>query len=146
MKDLLVVLAHLLTRIAKLLGAGGMRAVVADSLLMNQQRLVYLLAHARGNLRGRSVEEVSLARKPKPSYRDVFTASSGTDCPCRLPQTLKWASLHVPPAQVDSTLPLIRKRARIARDKASMPMFRKAVIRIRKTARSKRMSASALST
>jgi hypothetical protein len=34
MKDLLVLLAHLLTTIAKLLGPGGIRAVVADSLLM----------------------------------------------------------------------------------------------------------------
>ena len=40
MKDLLVLLAHLLTTIAKLLGPGGARAVVADSLLMKQQLLV----------------------------------------------------------------------------------------------------------
>jgi hypothetical protein len=40
MKDLLVLLAHLLTTIAKLLGPGGVRAVVADSLLMKQQLLV----------------------------------------------------------------------------------------------------------
>ncbi len=40
MKDLLVLLAHLLTTIAKLLGPGGARAVVADSLLMKQQVLV----------------------------------------------------------------------------------------------------------
>ncbi len=40
MKDLLVLLAHLLTTIAKLLGPGGTRAVVADSLLMKQQLLV----------------------------------------------------------------------------------------------------------
>ena len=40
MKDLLVILAHLLTTIAKLLGPGGARAVVADSLLMKQQLLV----------------------------------------------------------------------------------------------------------
>jgi hypothetical protein len=40
MKDLLVLLAHLLTMIAKLLGPGDARAVVADSLLMKQQLLV----------------------------------------------------------------------------------------------------------
>jgi hypothetical protein len=40
MKDLLVLLAHLLTTVAKLLGPGGARAVVADSLLMKQQLLV----------------------------------------------------------------------------------------------------------
>ena len=40
MKDLLVLLAHLLTTVAKLLGSGGTRAVVADSLLMKQQLLV----------------------------------------------------------------------------------------------------------
>jgi transposase InsO family protein len=40
MKDLLVLLAHLLTTIAKLLGPGGARAVVADSLIMKQQLLV----------------------------------------------------------------------------------------------------------
>ncbi len=40
MKDLLVLLAHLLTTLARLLGPGGTRAVVADSLLMKQQLLV----------------------------------------------------------------------------------------------------------
>ncbi|MEN8108907.1 MAG: hypothetical protein ABFS22_13000 [Pseudomonadota bacterium] len=40
MRDLLVLLAHLLTTIAKPLGPGGAKAVVADSLLMKQQLLV----------------------------------------------------------------------------------------------------------
>ena len=40
MKDLLALLAHLLTTVAKLLGPGGTRAVLADSLLMKQQLLV----------------------------------------------------------------------------------------------------------
>ena len=40
MKDLLALLAHLLTTIAKLLGPGGARAIVADSLLMKQQLLI----------------------------------------------------------------------------------------------------------
>jgi hypothetical protein len=40
MKNMLLLLAHLLTTIAKLLGPGGARAVVADSLLMKQQLLI----------------------------------------------------------------------------------------------------------
>jgi putative transposase len=40
MKDLLILLAHLLATIAKLLGPGGARAVVADSLLLTQQLLI----------------------------------------------------------------------------------------------------------
>jgi len=40
MKDLLILLTHLLTTVAKLLGPGGARAVVAASLLMKQQLLV----------------------------------------------------------------------------------------------------------
>ena len=40
MKDLLLLLAHLLTTIAKLLGPGGARAIIADSLVMKQQLLV----------------------------------------------------------------------------------------------------------
>jgi hypothetical protein len=40
MKDPLILLMHLLTTIAKLLGPGGAKAVVADSLLMKQQLLV----------------------------------------------------------------------------------------------------------
>jgi len=40
MKDLLILLAHLLTTIAKLLVPGGAKAIVADSLLMKQQLLI----------------------------------------------------------------------------------------------------------
>jgi len=40
MEDMLVLLVHLLTTIAKLLGPGGARDIVADSLLMKQQLLV----------------------------------------------------------------------------------------------------------
>lgn len=40
MKDLLILFVHLLIKIARLLGPGGARAVVADSLLMKQQLLV----------------------------------------------------------------------------------------------------------
>ena len=40
MKDLLVLIAHLLTTIARLPGPGGTRAVVADNLVMKQQLLI----------------------------------------------------------------------------------------------------------
>ena len=40
MKDLLELLAYLLTTIAKLPGPGGARAIIADILLMKQQLLV----------------------------------------------------------------------------------------------------------
>ena len=40
MKDMLLLLVHLLTIITKLLGPGGARAVVADSLLLKQQLLI----------------------------------------------------------------------------------------------------------
>ena len=40
MKDLALLLIHLLTTLAKLLGPGGAKAIVADSLLMKQQLLV----------------------------------------------------------------------------------------------------------
>jgi len=40
MKDLSIFTVHLLTTIAKLLGPGGTKAVIADSLLMKQQLLV----------------------------------------------------------------------------------------------------------
>jgi len=49
MKDLLVLLAHLLTTIAELLGPGGARAVVTDSLLMKQQLLI--VNRSRGRAR-----------------------------------------------------------------------------------------------
>ena len=40
MKVLLLMLAHFLTTLAKLLGPGGAKAIVADSLLMKQQLLI----------------------------------------------------------------------------------------------------------
>ncbi|MGD8841841.1 MAG: hypothetical protein PVJ83_00075 [Gammaproteobacteria bacterium] len=40
MKDLLILIAHLLTTIARFLGPDGAKSVVADSLLMKQQLLV----------------------------------------------------------------------------------------------------------
>ncbi len=44
MKDLLILIAHLLTTIAKLLGPGGARAIVADSMLTKQQLLIIIAA------------------------------------------------------------------------------------------------------
>ena len=40
MKDLLALFAHLLTTLAKFLGPGGAKTIVADSLLMKQQLLI----------------------------------------------------------------------------------------------------------
>ena len=40
MKDLIVLLIHLMATLAKLMGPGGAKAVVADSFLMKQQLLV----------------------------------------------------------------------------------------------------------
>ena len=40
MKDLLLLLAHLLATLAQLLGPGGARSIVADSLLIKQQLLI----------------------------------------------------------------------------------------------------------
>ena len=40
MKDLIVLLIHLMVTLAKLMGPGSAKAVVADSLLMKQQLLV----------------------------------------------------------------------------------------------------------
>ena len=40
MKDQVFLLVHLLTTLAKLLGPGGAKAIVADSLLMKQQLLI----------------------------------------------------------------------------------------------------------
>jgi len=47
MKDLPILLLHLLITIAKLLGPGGAKAVVTDSLLMKQQLLVINRARRR---------------------------------------------------------------------------------------------------
>jgi hypothetical protein len=41
MKDLLIHLIHLLTTIARLLGPGGAKAIVADSLLMKQPLRIF---------------------------------------------------------------------------------------------------------
>jgi hypothetical protein len=40
MKDLIVLLMHLMATLTKLMGLGGAKAVIADSLLMKQQLLV----------------------------------------------------------------------------------------------------------
>ncbi|MFT5393722.1 MAG: putative transposase, partial [Gammaproteobacteria bacterium] len=57
MKDLLLLLAHLLSTIAKLLGPGGAKSVVAQSLLMKQQLLIV---------------NRSRRRTPRPSAFDRF--------------------------------------------------------------------------
>ena len=40
MRNLFILIAHLLPTVTTLLGPGGARAVVADSLLMKQQHLI----------------------------------------------------------------------------------------------------------
>ena len=40
MKDIVILLVHLLTTVAKLLGPGGTKAVIAENLLLKQQLLV----------------------------------------------------------------------------------------------------------
>jgi hypothetical protein len=44
MKDLLALLAHLLTTVARPLEPGGARAIIADSLLMKRQLLIVNLS------------------------------------------------------------------------------------------------------
>ena len=53
MKNLLVLLAHLLATVAKVPGPGGTKAVVADSLLMKQQLLV--ISRSRRRAPNRSI-------------------------------------------------------------------------------------------
>jgi hypothetical protein len=47
MKDLLLLLVHLLTTVARILGRGGARAIVAENLLMKQQLLVMTRSRRR---------------------------------------------------------------------------------------------------
>lgn len=48
MKDIVVLLAHLLTTIAKLLGPGGAKAVLAENVLLKQQLLLVTRSRRRG--------------------------------------------------------------------------------------------------
>jgi len=47
MKDIFILFVHLLTTITKLLGKGGVRSIVADSLLMKQQLMITRLHQKR---------------------------------------------------------------------------------------------------
>jgi len=61
MKDMLLLLVHLLTTIAKLLGPGGARAIVADSLLLKQQAIIeiaYLTGMRRGDILDLKLSEI----------------------------------------------------------------------------------------
>ena len=52
MRDLLILLVHLITTLARLLGPGGLRSVVAESLLVKQQLLILNRSRQRApNLR-----------------------------------------------------------------------------------------------
>lgn len=50
MRELLILFAHLLTTIAKLLGPGGAKAIVNDSLLTKQQLLIMHRSRRRAEL------------------------------------------------------------------------------------------------
>ena len=47
MKDIVILLVHLLTTVAKLLGPGGTKAVIAENLLLKQQLLVVTRSRRR---------------------------------------------------------------------------------------------------
>ncbi len=47
MKDIVILLVHLLTTVAKLLGPGGAKAIIADNLLLKQQLLVVTRSRSR---------------------------------------------------------------------------------------------------
>jgi hypothetical protein len=75
MKDLLALPAHLLTTIAKLLGPGGARTVVADSPLMKQQLLIINRSRQRSPnpLRIPTVNS-NLSSNSKPHLRQISKA------------------------------------------------------------------------
>jgi len=47
MKDTFILLAHLLTTVAKLLGPGGAKSIIAKNLLLKQQLLVVTRSRRR---------------------------------------------------------------------------------------------------
>ena len=47
MKDIVILLVHLLTTVAKLLGPGGTKAVIAENFLLKQQLLVVTRSRRR---------------------------------------------------------------------------------------------------
>ena len=47
MKDIAILLIHLLTTVAKLLGPGGAKAIIAENLLLKQQLLVVTRSRRR---------------------------------------------------------------------------------------------------
>ena len=47
MKDLVILLVHLLTAVARLLGRGGAKALVAENLLIKQQLLILTRSRQR---------------------------------------------------------------------------------------------------
>jgi hypothetical protein len=47
MKDIVILLAHLLTTVAKLLGPGGAKAIIAENFLLKQQLLVVTRSRRR---------------------------------------------------------------------------------------------------
>jgi hypothetical protein len=92
MKDRVLLLIHLLTTLAKLLGPGGVKAIVADSLLMKQQLLV--ISRSRKRAPNLSVIDRFLLRSfpagilvafpqsaPYPAVSDYYQAINSAEIP-----------------------------------------------------------------
>jgi putative transposase len=93
MKDLLTLLAHLLTTIAKLLGPGGARAVVADSLLMKQQLLV-----------------IHRSRRRSPNLSTLDRFLFGFWSQFLDPRRIQWAAVIIRPSTLFRLHNLLKKR------------------------------------
>ena len=71
-----MLLAHLLTTLAKLLGSGGAKAIVADSLLMKQQLLVINRSRRRApNLTIETIVELK-RRNPRFGYPGYLSSDT----------------------------------------------------------------------
>jgi hypothetical protein len=82
MRGLAVLFLHLLATVARLAGPGGARAVVAESVLVKQQRLILWLANSQScrkdaRTNSRAVTRVGTAGGPNPCC--AFHAGSTTD-------------------------------------------------------------------
>ena len=67
MKEVIILFAHLLTTVAKLLGPGGTKAVLAENLIPKQQLLIVRRSHT--NEQARHEEEFSAFRAATRSFR-----------------------------------------------------------------------------
>jgi hypothetical protein len=89
MKDLPILLGHLLATVAKLLGPGGAKAVVADNLLMKQQLLVM----------NRSRKRAPQSHRPGPlPTRLLVTVSPSTSYPAGCADYPTLDTAEIPPS------------------------------------------------